>query len=57
MASKIATLMAMMTKKNFPIACLSHDPTQSSANSSPSRPTHPLMEKARRRGGPSEVKA
>jgi hypothetical protein len=57
MASKIATLMAMMIKKNFPIACLSHDPTQSSANSSPSRPTHPLIEKARRRGGPSEVKA
>jgi hypothetical protein len=40
-ASKIATLMAMMTKKNFPIALSPHDPTRSSANSSLLPLAHP----------------
>ena len=33
-ASKMATLMAIMIKKNFPIALLPQTPTQSSRNSS-----------------------
>jgi hypothetical protein len=59
-ASKMATLMAIMIKKNFPIALPPADPNavQQKWFSAPTGETRPrIRAKARHLGGPLEVRA
>jgi hypothetical protein len=55
-ANKMATLMAIMIKKNFPIALLPQTPTQSSRNSCGRGELTRVGEGPAIEAGPSEVK-